>query len=179
MIEDKSSSNREKKKYKVPNATELIGKALKKRRTKLELSLSDVADMTGFSGSTIVDTENGITADINYYISYAQTLNYKLSELFDIDIPYGARYPLSAKKEARLFITNNIKKLYTEYDFFAEKQSVANVAAKLQELKIIKGITPSISTRISGILLSLVDEKMLHIVEKNGRNNIYLKTIKQ
>ncbi|WP_428331600.1 helix-turn-helix domain-containing protein [Mucilaginibacter sp.] len=175
MIKDKS--DKEKKKYKVSNITELLGKKLKGKRLQLDYSLSDAGDLTGFSTSTIVDIENGVTSDINYYIAYAQALYFILSELFNVDITYGPRYTLSSKKEARIFLTYNIKKLYSSNNFFAEKKSVASVAEKLFELKIIDIINPFIRTRISGVLLTLVDEKMLFIVEKKGRNNLYLSTI--
>ncbi|QEM06195.1 helix-turn-helix transcriptional regulator [Mucilaginibacter rubeus] len=179
MIEDSLRLEKGKKKYKVPNATEILGEKLKQRRITSEYSLSDAGDLTGFSTSTIVDIENGVTVDINYYIAYAQTLLYPLSEFFDINIPYGPRYKLSSKKQSRVFITYNIKKLYTDFDFFAQKQSVGDVALKLLELEVITDISPFIRTRISGVLLSLVDENMLFVSEKKGRNNLYLKTSKK
>jgi len=178
MKKGNSIIKKENKKYKVPGATIALGDKLKKRRISLKYSLSDVAEMTGFSTSTIVDVELGQTADVNYYIAYAQTLDFKLPELFDLKIPYKPRFQLSPKKQARTFLTDRIKELYTEHDFFAEKQGVGSVAEKLLALKAIKEITPYIRTRISGVLLTLVSEDMLFIAEVQGRNNIYLKNKK-
>lgn len=166
---------REKRKYKVPGATEAIGHNLKRRRLQLKYSLGDVSDLTGFPISTIDDIEKGVTSDINYYIAYAQAIQYLLSEAFDIDIPYQPRFQLSEKKQARIFLTDNIKELLATNDFFRENRSVNDVALKLIDLQIIQKIDTSISTRISGVLLTLVEEDILIVAGKKGRNNLYKK----
>jgi len=71
MEEKNLPSVKEEKKYRVPNATETLGKKLKAKRKKLKHSISDISQFTGFSPSTIVDLEKGITVDVNYYITYA------------------------------------------------------------------------------------------------------------
>ena len=176
MMSDELKNRGGTKKYKVPNATEAIGKKLKEKRILLEYSLSDAGDYTGFPTSTIVKIENGFTADINYYVAYAQALYYPLPELFNIKIAYGPKYKLSAKKEARIFLTVNVKKLYTDDDFFIEPQSVNNVAIKLQELKVIDEINSLIRSRISGVLSTLVELGMLKVEKYKGRNHLYIKT---
>jgi transcriptional regulator with XRE-family HTH domain len=168
-----------KKKYKVPNATEELGQRLKIKRLELKYSLSDAGDLTDFSTSTIVDIENGVTVDINYYIAYAQSMYFNLPELFDLKIEYGPLNKLSAKKIDRAFLTDKVKNLYTQNDFFINGQTVQSVASELLQLNLIPEITSFIRTRISGILSSLVKNNFLYIEKIEGRKHVYKKLEKQ
>jgi transcriptional regulator with XRE-family HTH domain len=173
MTKNNPTSVKEEKKYKFPKATETLGKRLKVKRKKLKFSISDVALFTGFSTSTIDDLEKGITVDVNYYITYAQTLYFPLPELFNIRIKYGPRFPLTAKKEARIFLTNNINTLLLD-DFFSKNQSVDSVAKKLHEKKVLKEITLTIRSKISAVLSKLVKKEILIISDTIGRNHLYI-----
>jgi transcriptional regulator with XRE-family HTH domain len=159
----------------VPNVTQVIGAKLRSKRISLKYSLSDVAELVGVSIATINDIESGITVNIHYYIAYAQTLVFVLTELFDIKIDYSPRFDLNSKKQARLFLTDNIKRLYSDLDFFSEPRLVNDVVLKLRELNLIKDVSPVLRSKISGVLSSLVENKLLVISETIGRKKRYLK----
>ena len=174
MSEGKEKPKRESK-FIIPNVTIELGKRLKAKRNKIKFSLSDAGELTGVSSATIVDIESGVTVNINYYIGYAQTLNYKLSELIDLDIEYNSRFSFNSKKTDRTFLTDNIKSLYTDHNFFNESRSVNDVVLKLKELQVIKELTPVIRSKTSSVLATLVANKILFVDKVIGRKKLYLK----
>ncbi|QXV63733.1 helix-turn-helix transcriptional regulator [Mucilaginibacter sp. 21P] len=170
-----SADSKKDKKIKLSSVTKIIGQRLKKKRISLKYSLSDVSEMIGISTATIVDMENGYTSDINYYITYALTLFYPLKELFDLELHYGPRFPLSEKKKARIYLTDTIKALFIKDNFFSQNRSVDDVAQRLIKQKTIMSITASIRSQISRILLTLVDRELLKVSGKSGRKKLYIR----
>lgn len=170
---EKATTRKKRKNHKVPDATEILGAKLKRKRSDLGYSLSDISEMTGFSTSTIVDMENGVTTNINYYLEYAKTIQYELRELFNIDIGSGGTYPLSPQKLERAFLTRNIKNLHFVENYFLSQRDVSAVVKKLDELQILKKEDKNISSKVSAVLINLVGEGLLEIDGKEGRNNLY------
>jgi transcriptional regulator with XRE-family HTH domain len=164
--------------YQVEGAKQLVGAKLKSKRQSLGYSLGDMSDMTGFSKSTLLNLENGVATNIDYYITSAQALQLPLTELFDILIELKPRFELSADKKNRIFLSRKIRKLIAEDNFFTTSQSVETVIKRLEEKKWIVRSKES-STNTSRILLNLVDEGLLIVVEKQGRNNLYILSMSQ
>lgn len=133
--------------------------------------------MTGFPQSTISSLESGVTTNIDYYITYAQALDYNLSKLFEIQIEYKPRFGLSANKKNRLFLTRKIKELLNKEEFFKDEASVLDVIKRLEEKHEIKN-SNKLSTDVSRILLNWVDDGIIKVKEKRGRANIYMKVKK-
>jgi len=176
MSGGKTNSKRESKVV-IPDVTQAIGAKLKSKRILLKYSLSDVAELVGVSISTINDIESGITVNIHYYIAYAQTLTFPLSDLFNVEIHYLPRFDLNSKKQARIFLTDNIKRLYSDLDFFSEPRLVNDVVLKMKEMNLIKDVSPALRSKISGVLSSLVENKILVISETIGRKKKYFKLL--
>lgn len=160
--------------YEADGAKRLIGEKLKLRRLLLEYSLGDISDMTDFSKSTIINLENGIATNLDYYIGYAKAVDFKLSELFDIPVVYNPKYELSEDKKNRIFLSKKIRVLFKENDFFKESVTVDDVIMYFEKQKTLVR-TPKLSTDISRILLNWVEDGVLFVAEKRGRNNVYRK----
>lgn len=107
--------------YQTDDVKQNIGFKLKKERLSLGYSFGDIADMTDFSKSTIVNLEKGIATNLDYYIGYAKAIDFKLSKLFDVSIEYKPKYELSEDKKNRVFLSRRIRKLIIESDLFKEK----------------------------------------------------------
>lgn len=170
-----SKKSGKRKIHKIPHATEAIGLKLKNKRIEQGYSLSDIVEMTGFAQSSVIDLENGSASNIHYYLEYAKTLEYNLSDLFQIDIGRGSLYKLSSKKQERAFLTRNTRKLYYDLSFFSKKRSVKDVIEGLKEIDALKVYDDDISSKVSSVLFNMVEEGLLIVTEKSGRNNLYRK----
>ena len=160
--------------HKVIGAKEMIGNSLKEKRISMGYSIADAAELTDFSKSTIINIEKGIATNLDYYIAYAQALNFKLDKLFDIEVEYKPRFELPENKKNRIFLSRKIKILFNEEDFFSNDVSVNDIITRLEEKKEVKR-SKKLSTDVSRILLNWVEDGTIYIVEKKGRNNIYSK----
>jgi len=160
--------------HKVIGAKEIIGNSLKEKRISMGYSIADVAELTDFSKSTIINMEKGIATNLDYYIAYAQALNFRLDQLFDIPVEYKPRFELPENKKNRIFLSRKIKVLFNEEDFFSNNVSVNDIITRLEEKKEVKK-SKKLSTDVSRILLNWVEDGTIYIVEKRGRNNIYSK----
>jgi len=161
--------------YQVKGAKPAIGTSLKAKRTEIGYSIADISDLTGFPQSTVINLENGLATNIDYYIAYAQAVNFKLNKLFEIQIEYKPRYELSENKKNRLFLSKKVRALLLEEDFFRNDTTVDDVIKRLEEKNEAKRST-KLSTDISRILLNWANDGILRIVDKTGRKNVYHKT---
>jgi transcriptional regulator with XRE-family HTH domain len=158
--------------FQVIGVKENIGNKLKEKRLFIGYSLGDISDMTDFSKSTVINLEKGKATNIDYYIGYAQALDFKLSKLFDVQISYKPRYQLSQNKKDRIFLTRKLFKLRNEESFFLAEVTVEDVINRLlQKNEIIN--KKQISSDVSRILLNWVEDGTLNLVRKQGRNNVY------
>jgi len=160
--------------YQADDVKQNIGVKLKEERLLLGYSIGDIADMTDFSKSTIINLEKGIATNIDYYIGYAKAINLKLQKLFDIPIEYKPKFELSEDKKNRIFLSKRIKKLIIEQNLFQNKIGVDDVITILIENDLTR--SKKLSTDVSRILLNWVEDGTLVVVEKKGRKNLYMKS---
>jgi transcriptional regulator with XRE-family HTH domain len=159
------------KKYNNKNITENLGAILKKKRIEMGYSLGDMEEMTQFPKSTILNIEKGISTNIHYYLAYGQAVELSI---LPFEIELKPMFELSPERKSRLFLTVKIRELLKGKGFFDVKRSVTDV---LVELKTEFKIEPAkeLSTNISRLLLNLVEDGVLVLAEKKGRNNLYLR----
>ena len=77
------------KRYHNKKETKKIGKQIQELRKKHELSIEDVAEMTGFSRSTITGVENGIDTNTSHLIEIAKAIGEHPMEIFNIPFEIG------------------------------------------------------------------------------------------
>ncbi|RZJ89771.1 MAG: hypothetical protein EOO20_10050 [Chryseobacterium sp.] len=159
--------------YQTEDVKQNIGLKLKKERLLLGYSFGDIADMTDFSKSTIINLEKGIATNLDYYVGYAKAINLKLAKLFDVPVEYKPKYELSQDKKNRVFLSRKIRKLIIESNLFKDKTTVDDVIIQLSENDMIQ--RKKLSTDISRILLNWVEDGTLIVAEKKGRKNVYIK----
>lgn len=81
-----------------------IGERVKKLRNERELTLQDVANMTGFSKALISQIENNVvTPPINTLAKIAKVLNVKMTFFFEEEINYKDYYFVPADKRKSVF----------------------------------------------------------------------------
>lgn len=154
-----------------------VGAKLKAKRLILEYSLGDISDMTDFSKSTVINLEKGIATNLDYYVGYAKAIDFKLQDLFNIEVVYKPKFELSEDKKNRIYLSKKIRTLFKERDFFKNKVTVDDIITYFEKEKELTR-SAKISTDISRILLNWVEDGVLIIVEKRGRNNVYRKNTK-
>jgi len=174
MKENIDAKRKKAKIHQLPEQRIALGIALKTRRIALDFSQGDVEDMAGIPKSTIVKIEKGIVTNIDYYIEYAKTVRLPLPDLFNIKIELKPRFELSDKKKTRVFLSKKIRVLLEEENFFSKKTTVKDIINRLVEKKELTA-TPKLSAEISGVLSNWVEDEIILVVEKEGRNNVYLK----
>lgn len=159
------------KNYFNKNVTEQLGAILKDRRIEKSYSLGDMEEMTQFPKSTILNIEKGISTNINYYVAYAQAVEISI---LPIDLELKPIFELSPERKSRLFLTIKIKELLNDRLFFEKKRSVSEVLSELKQVYKIES-SKALSTNVSRILLNFIDDGLLILSEKKGRNNLYIK----
>lgn len=157
------------KKYVNQDVSERLGNLLRSKRKELNYSLDDMVQMTQFPKSTILKIEKGIANNLHYYVAYAQAV---ALSILPVEMPLKPIFELSPERKKRLFLTAKIKELLQREDFFSTHRSVSEV---LGELRSIYHIEPSKShsTSVSQILLNLIEDGLLDLAGKQGRNNLY------
>ncbi|MBC7196184.1 helix-turn-helix domain-containing protein [Deferribacteraceae bacterium V6Fe1] len=81
-----------------------IGERVKKLRNERELTLQDVANMTGFSKALISQIENNVvTPPINTLAKIAKVLNVKMTYFFEEEINYKDYYLVPSDKRKFVF----------------------------------------------------------------------------
>lgn len=81
-----------------------IGERVKKLRSERELTLQDVANLTGFSKALISQIENNVvTPPINTLSKIAKVLNVKMTYFFEEEINYKSYYIVPNDKRKFVF----------------------------------------------------------------------------
>ncbi|MBZ4643421.1 MAG: hypothetical protein PWQ25_698 [Deferribacteres bacterium] len=81
-----------------------IGERVKKLRNERELTLQDVANLTGFSKALISQIENNVvTPPINTLAKIAKVLNVKMTYFFEEEINYKDYYLVASDKRKFVF----------------------------------------------------------------------------
>lgn len=150
--------------------TKKIGLHIRALREGKELSVEDVASMSGFSWKTIRDVENGSNADTSHLIEIARAIGVHPRELFDVPMDIKARFKLSPKRIASNRLTYRITKLATESAFFDRPKFVREVVDFLKSEYNIEAEV----THASVTLQRLAKNGVLKYV-KVGRQNHYIK----
>lgn len=149
--------------------TKRIGRNIKKLRKEHGWNVEDIAEMTGFSRSTISNVENGSDTDTSHLIEIAKAIGVPPMSIFDIPFEIKPRHKLSAIRNERKKLTFKIKKLLTDYKYFNQGRVVNDVYnALIENFK-----TKADPIQISVILKRLVAENELKFTKK-GRKNLYV-----
>lgn len=81
-----------------------VGERVKKLRSERELTLQDVANLTGFSKALISQIENNVVMPpINTLAKIAKVLNVKMTYFFEEDINYKSYYVVPKDKRKFVF----------------------------------------------------------------------------
>lgn len=150
--------------------TKKIGKRIQDLRKGKSLSIEDVAEMTGFTRGLINAVEDGKNTDTSHLVEIAKAIGVHPMEIFNVPFDIKPRFKLSPKRQQRDFLTQKIRYLFSNTDFFNSQRFVADVMQKLTE---DFEINPN-STIVSVVLKRLVNENKLS-AQKSGRRNSYFK----
>lgn len=120
------------KPFRNKKVTSKIGARIRDFRNKAGLSLGDVADMTGFTQSSLSGIENGSETGISHLVEIAKAIGIHPKELFDFPIEIKPRFSLSPKRKERNKLTFNITSLCEETDFFNKPRFVREVVDQLR-----------------------------------------------
>ena len=143
---------------------------IKALRESKDLSVSDIADMTGFSYQAISAIEKGEEVTASYLVEIAKAIGVHPMELLDFPVTLTPRFPLSPQKMERSRVTQRITKLYEETDFFNTPKFVRDVTQYLFDEFNLKIASDSVSV----VLKRLVDAGKLTYT-KVGRQNKYIR----
>ena len=157
------------------NALAKLGELLRLQRIKCGFSIDDIAQMTDFSKSTIINLEKGTSPNIHYYIAFGQAVNVSILNS-EISIDLKPRYELSPDRRNRSLLTLRIKDLLEKEYFFSNKKTVADIIERLTELYDLK-YSKEVSSRVSRVLLNLTSDGLIRVEGKKGRNNLYIQSV--
>lgn len=151
--------------------TRKIGLHIRTLRESKELSVEDVASMSGFSWKTIRDVENGSNADTSHLIEIARAIGVHPKELFDVPMEIKSRFKLSPKRIASNKLTYRLNKLITDTAFFDKPKFVREVVEHLKDEYSIEAEV----THTSVALQRMVKSGTLKYT-KVGRQNHYTRS---
>lgn len=157
-----------------PTYRESIGKKLKYHRLRESYSISDIAFMLGTSDKTILNTENGKTTNIDYYVEYAKAVQYPLETLPDFNIKMIPINKLSPERLQAKKLTAKIRQSIIESNFLNESKKVGQIHDELIRIKQISA-NQITSTEIAGVMRNLVSDNIVKVGGKDGRKNLYLR----
>lgn len=158
------------KKFRNKKITKQIGAKIQELREFAGLSITDVADMTGFSYPTISAIEKGEEVTASYLVEIAKAIGVHPMEALNIPVVIKPRFPLSPQKKERNRVTQKITKLYEATDFFNTPKFVRDVTQYFYDESKIKVSSDSVSI----VLKRFVDLGKL-TYKKVGRQNQYYK----
>lgn len=161
--------------YSDTNVLAKLGELLRLQRIKCGFSLDDLAQMTDFSKSTIINLEKGISSNIHYYIAFGQAVNVSILNP-EISIDLKPRYELSPDRRNKSLLTLRIKDLLEKEYFFSNKKTVADIIERLTELYDLK-YSKEVSSGVSRVLLNLTNDGLIKVAGKKGRNNLYIQSV--
>lgn len=148
-----------------------IGKSVNKWRVQnTELSIEDIAYMTGLARRTIENFECGNNITLKSFIEISVALGKHPKHFLSEDLVLEPKFKLSAKRQERHLVSSRLRKLINETDFFNQELAVKEVQQHLLERFNIEVN----STIISVVLKRLVQQGILKY-RKEGRNNLYSK----
>lgn len=150
--------------------TKKLGKRIETLRLQKNLSMEDIAFMTGFAKATIMAVENGANTDSSHLIEIAKAIGVHPMELFNLPFDIKPRYKLSPNRQDRDQLTFRLNKLHAETDFFENPRFVNDIGEYLSEEYNIQPDASSVSV----ILARMVKEGKLSYT-KIGRRNYYSK----
>jgi transcriptional regulator with XRE-family HTH domain len=156
------------RKYYDEKSLKQIGSNIRELRKDHGYSLEDLAALTGFTVNTISSVENGGDTTVSYFIAICQALDVHPKQVLDIDLRLQSRFQLPPSRRNRSLLTNRIKKLVNETDFFDEPKLVISV---VNEFVQHYGFNPDPS-EVSTALKKLSIEGKLTF-KKSGRKNLY------
>lgn len=130
--------------------------------------LEDIAEMTGFTYSTIHAIEKGREARTSYLVEIMRAIGVHPKELFNIPLKMTPRFPLTASRREKSRLTTRLHKVLEESDFFSEPRFTRDVAAHLKDKYRIKVKSAAVSV----VLLRMVNEGRLK-AKRRGRQNMY------
>ena len=81
---------------------------------------------------------------------------------------------LSEDKKNRIFLSKKIRNLFRGQDFFKDNVTVDDIIIYLEKQEKLNR-SKKLSIDVSRILLNWVEDGVLCVVEKRGRNNVYRK----
>jgi transcriptional regulator with XRE-family HTH domain len=157
-------------KYRDNNFIKKAGIKIREVRDKNKFSLDDVAAMTGFTVATLGEIERGeVNTDISHIAAIGQALGVHPMHLINVELQLKPRFELPPNRENRLNTTSRVKELVNT-DYFDKPRTVKDILFFIkQEKKVELGSSP-----VSGVLKSLVEEKLLKF-KKSGRTHLYYK----
>ncbi|HXJ99723.1 MAG TPA: helix-turn-helix transcriptional regulator [Gelidibacter sp.] len=169
-----NNTNNRKGRLKSPKYRILIGADLREFRQKSGYSLSDVSDMTGIPINTVIEMEQGVTINIDYYFEFAKAVSYPFRTLHSLKIPLKPAYELSQEKKARTFLTRKIRKIINNEGFLGEGKTVDEIIDELVRLNLIEREKTS-SKEVSGVMRNLIEDNTVEVKAKIKRKNIYVR----
>ena len=146
-----------------------MGIHIRTLREARELSIEDVASMTGFARNTITAAEKGSNTDTSHLIEIAKAIGVHPMELLNVPFEIRPRFKLSPKRLDQNRLTLRLNKL-SSTSFFDKPKLVSEVILHLQQEYEIKVN----STHASVVLKRLVSDGVLKYT-KSGRQNNYSK----
>lgn len=150
--------------------TKKIGLRIQSLRLSKELSIEDIASMTGFDRKTIQSVEDGNNAYTSHLIEIAKALGVHPKEIFDVPMDIKPRYKLPPKRLANNKLTSRIIKLVSETDFFDTPRFVRDVILQLKEEYNIGA-----DIKNTALVLKRLSENGVLRYVKEGRQNRYSK----
>ena len=150
-------------KYKDRKTLEALGKKIAEYRTSKELSVEDVAEMTGFAARTIRNIEIGEETTVSFLIAVCQAIGLHPKQALDIELVIKPRFPLSASRKEKSRLTQRIEN-FINTNYFRDERSAKEVVAELNAVYKIDTTTSAVSV----ILNRKVEDLDLQSKKKNS-----------
>lgn len=158
--------------FKHPEILAKIGKRIENQRTRKELEVEDVVEMTGFTANTIRQIEAGKETSLSYFVEICKALEVHPKDIFNFPINSKTRFKLSASRQEKSRLTFRIRKLIKN-NFFNITRTAKNTAEKLEE-----DYNVSISTSKISVILDRMEKEGLLMSKMNDYRKEYSKKIR-
>lgn len=129
--------------------------------------------MTGFKKQTIENIEKGEESTLSYLVEIAKAIGVHPKELLEVDFTIRPRFKLGPQRAEKNKLTERIKKLYSDTNFFQASRFVRDVEAHLKEVYKIKNSSAQIS-----LILTRMEKEGLLKSKIVGRQKEYSKNTK-
>lgn len=167
------SKNTKSERIKSPEYRVFIGKNIREYRIKEGYTLSDISDMTGIPGNTLLGIEKGEVTNIDYYVEYAKAVKYPLATLRQAKIKIEPLIKLPQERLKRIKLTREIRIHLVETGYLQNGKTAKELMEELERLKVIsKGeIT---TTEIAGVMRNMIADDIVEKEKKVGNKNTYI-----